>query len=92
LFMHISEFDKRSATIRVLLYLLENKRVGITKIIKEIDAGQKAVYSSIEFLKKINLIKVEKNPNFPGNPLYILTEKGLKVAEHLAEVKKILEE
>ena len=88
----IDEFDEKTATVRVLLFLYRNPNSGITKVIRETRAGQKAIYSAIEFLMKCDLIKKSRSSTFPYNPLFSLTEKGMKVAEHLAEIEKILME
>ena len=88
---YIDEFDEKTATIRVLLYLYENPNSGITKVIKEAGAGQKAVYSAIEFLMKCGLIMKSRSSSFPYNPLFSLTDRGASVAKHLVEIRKILE-
>lgn len=88
----IDEFDEKTATVRVLLFLYKNPNSGITKVIRETRAGQKAIYSAIEFLMKCDLIKKSRSSTFPYNPLFSLTDKGRRVAEHLVEIEKILGE
>ena len=88
----IDEFDKLEAVVRFILFLYKHPGVGITKIIRESSAGQKALESARDFLFKEKLIETYPNPEFPHNLLLRLTEKGQKVAEHLAEIERILEE
>jgi len=88
----IDEFDEKTATIRVMLYLYRNPNSGITKIIREAGAGQKAAYSAVDFLMKLGLIKKRRSSSFPYNPLFSLTDKGIEVAKHLVEVKRLIEE
>jgi len=66
-YMHMSkidEFDEKTATVRVLLFLYKNPNSGITKVIRETRAGQKAIYSAIEFLMKCDLIKKSRSSTF----------------------------
>jgi len=45
----IDEFDEKTATIRVMLYLYRNPNSGITKIIREAGAGQKLLTQPLIF-------------------------------------------
>jgi len=39
---------------------------------------------------KLGLIEKRRSSSFPYNPLFSLTDKGQRVAEHLVEIEKIL--
>lgn len=86
--MKIDEFDELTAVIRLILFLYKQPNSKTTKILKSSTAGQRAFYSAKQFLDENRLLKVDMST---GDPLYSLSEKGKKVAEHLAEIEKILE-
>jgi predicted transcriptional regulator len=83
----IDEFDELTAVIRLILYLYKNPKSKTTKILKSSAAGQRAFYSAKQFLDENGFLDVDMST---GAPLYSLSARGKKVAEHLAEVEKIL--
>jgi len=83
----IDEFDELTAVIRLILYLDQNPKAKTTKILKSSAAGQKAFYSAKQFLEENGLLDVDMST---GAPLYSLSARGKRMAEHLAEVEKIL--
>jgi|AGTN01.2.fsa_nt_gi hypothetical protein len=85
--MKIDEFDELTAVNRLILFLYKHPNSKTTKILKSSTAGQKAFYSAKQFLDENGLLKVDIST---GAPIYALSEKGQKVAEHLAEIEKIL--
>ena len=87
----LDEFDELTAVIRLMLYLYRHPNSNTTKILKSSTAGQKAFYSAKKFLDENGLLETKIQPNLLYNPLYSLTEKGKKIAEHLVEIEKILE-
>ena len=85
--MKIDEFDELTAVIRLILFLYKHPNSKTTKILKSSAAGQKAFYSAKQFLDENGLLDVDMST---GAPLYSLSLKGKKMAEHLVEVEKIL--
>ena len=86
----IDEFDELTAVIRLILYLYKHPCSNTTRILKSSSAGQKAFYSAKKFLEENGLLEIETSQKLPYNPLYSLTDKGKKIAEHLSEIEKIL--
>jgi hypothetical protein len=87
----IDELDELTAVIRLMLFLYKHPCSKTTKILKSSNAGQKAFYSAKKFLEENNLLEVTIQPNLPYNPLYSLSDKGRRIADHLFEIEKILE-
>jgi predicted transcriptional regulator len=85
--MKIDEFDELTAINRLILFLYKHPNSKTTKILKSSAAGQKAFYSAKQFLDENKLIEIDMST---GAPIYSLSEKGKKIAEHLAEIEKIL--
>ena len=73
-----------------MVYLLRKRKASRTDLKNDIDASQQAIYNSLPTLKKCGLINEISEEVFPRRKLITLTEKGVKVAEHLAEIEKIL--
>lgn len=85
--MKIDEFDELTAVIRLLLFLYTHPNSKTTKILKSSAAGQKAFYSAKQFLDENGLLEIDRST---GAPIYSLSEKGKKIAEHLVDIEKIL--
>jgi len=83
---------EQTALPRILVYLLRKKKASRTDLKNDIDASQQAIYNSLPILKKCGLINEISEEVFPRRKLITLTEKGMRVAEHLAEIEKILME
>ena len=90
-FTQIDEFDELTAVIRLMIYLYKHPNSNTTRILKSSSAGQKAFYSAKKFLEENSLLEVNIQPSLPYKPLYSLSDKGKKIAEHLIEIEKILE-
>lgn len=89
--MHqIDKLDEDKATLRVLLYLHENKEAKLTSIMKGIPVGQKAVYTALSTLTELQLVEEKTSKDFPFTRNFILTQKGQQIARHLTEIEKIL--
>jgi hypothetical protein len=86
----IDRFDELTSIIRVILYLSKHSKSNVSTIIANSNAGQKAFYSAKKFLEDYQLLDTETKTTLPYNELYSLNERGKKIAEHLAEVEKIL--
>jgi hypothetical protein len=89
-FTKIDEFDELTAVIRLMIYLYKNPNSNTTRILKSSSAGQKAFYSAKKFLEENGLLETKIQQNLPYNPLYSLSAKGKKIAEHLAETERLL--
>ena len=86
----IAKLDEVKATLRVLLYLHENKEAKLTSIMKGIPVGQKALYTAISTLTQLQLTEEKTSKDFPFTRNFILTQKGQEIAKHLTEIEKIL--
>ena len=86
----IDRLDEVNATLRVLLYLNENKEAKLTSIIKGIPVGQKAVYTALSALTALKLVEEKTSKDFPFTRNFILTQKGKEIAKHLTEIERIL--
>jgi hypothetical protein len=87
----LDEFDELTAVIRLTIYLYIHPDSNTTRILKSSTAGQKAFYSAKKFLEENGLLEIKIEQNLLYSPLYSLSEKGKKIAEHLIEIEKILE-
>ena len=86
----IDKLDEVKATLRVLIYLHENKEAKLTTIMKGIPIGQKALYTALSTLIELQLVEEKTSKDFPFTRNFILTRKGQETAKHLAEIEKIL--
>jgi DNA-binding MarR family transcriptional regulator len=87
----LGQFDKLTASIRVTLYLYKNPKSGMSAIIKNADVDQGSAYAVKDWLEKNDFLVVGKKETLPYSPVLSLNEKGLKMAEHLIEIEKIIE-
>ena len=75
---------------RILVYLLKKGRASRTDLKRDIDASQQAIYNALPILLEHGLIRELQSNSFPFKIEIELTKKGRLVAEHLAEIDKIL--
>ena len=87
--MHIAEMEKRAA-LQVLVYLYKNERATITELRKHLKASLSTIYTALERLGRLNLIKQTKGESFPFSLYYELTPLGREVAELLARIEELL--
>jgi len=87
----MEKLDYDKATLRVLLFLYKEGGAKITSIIKGVPVGQRAAYTALSTLMGLKLVEEQISKDFPFTRNFILTEKGKKVAEKLAEIQAILE-
>jgi DNA-binding MarR family transcriptional regulator len=86
---HLADIlDPRAA---ILAKLSEGQK-HIEQLIDETGFGPSTVDRNITVLEDAGLIKTETEDKFPRRRFVSLTDKGRKIAEHLNEVRKILEE
>jgi len=84
---------EQKGVVEILLFLLEEERAAdISDMRKKLSIGHSALYSALEKLKKAGLIEEKKRREFPFNRFFLLTSKGKKVAEYLAEIERVLRE
>ncbi|MEM2102349.1 MAG: winged helix-turn-helix transcriptional regulator [Candidatus Bathyarchaeia archaeon] len=82
--------DESKAALRILLYLHKKGQTKLTTIIQDMPLGQKAVYTALNTLKQLTLLKEETAKEFPFTRKFRLTQKGEKIAEHIAQIENIL--
>jgi DNA-binding MarR family transcriptional regulator len=83
---------EKVAALQSLVYLYEQKEATRTDLRNNIDAALKTIYSALPVLVQSQLIEEKISNKFPFTVTIHLTEKGRKVAWHLAEIVKILKE
>ena len=86
----IDKLDEGKATLRVLLYLHKQGETKLTTIIRDMTIGQKAVYTALNTLRELSLIREETSRDFPFTRKFKLTPKGEKIAEQIAQVENLL--
>jgi len=91
MFDKISALERRGA-LRVLLYLMNvpEHKAMITYIKRETGLGHYATTSAVHSLMKLGLVTEIVSESFPYSREIKLTEKGLEVAKHLAEIERLL--
>lgn len=52
--------------------------------------GQKAVYTALNTLKDLTLIKEETSKDFPFTRKFKLTPKGEKISEQIVQIENLL--
>ena len=84
----IMQLFKVTVPTKILLEVNKNTRnKNISTICRELKISSANTYKNIEELENIGLINTEKNSRCRN--VYI-TEKGIKVAEHIIEIQKLL--
>lgn len=86
----IDKLDEGKATLRILLYLHKNGQTKLTTIIKNLPMGQKAVYTALNTLRELTLLKEETSQEFPFTRKFKLTPKGEKVAQQIVQIENLL--
>lgn len=88
----IEKFEKKG-TIALLLFLAEQEKTDwmITELLDRIECSQRALYSTIQQIQQLDLVKEVRRPEH--NRRYIsLTLKGRQVAAKLTEINGLLED
>jgi len=87
----LSKLDASRAALRVLLFIYEHEGTNLTNVIKGTPhAGQKAIYSALETLLELGLIREEFEKRAGGERKFFMTDRGRQVAMLLVEIKNIL--
>jgi DNA-binding IclR family transcriptional regulator len=80
------------ATAMELLMLLSNSdKLKLSEIVRQLARPQATIYRGIAKLKELALIN-DETTGYPVKRFFSLTERGLRVAEKLAEVESALQE
>ena len=82
---------EQEGAIEFLLYLHKKEKVKVSDALRDLDVGQSALYTALNKLMKAGLITETKGERFPFPRFFTLTDKGMEIAKHLVEIKKILE-
>lgn len=89
--MSVAELEQTTA-LRILIHLLKAEKASRTELRKNIEASVSAIYNALPKLKRLRLIDEESKETFPFTVEVSLTQKGRRVAEHLAKIEAILAE
>ena len=73
----------------ILKYMLENKNVILSDIILNLKLPSPTAMRAIDMLKKYKLVKEKRG--IYNRREFTLTDKGIKIAEKMREIEKILE-
>ncbi len=86
----------------ILRYLLDEKKINLTQLQKEIGENYISIYSALNPLIDAHLVNEERKPSdklelkqtavIGVSRILFLIPKGKKIAEKLVEIKKIMEE
>jgi len=87
----IREIDRQRHILLVLLYLQKSGEVIFSKLYTDLKVNNQIMDRIIYILKNLDLLK-ERNIVGSNVRLLSLTLKGIRVAEKLREIEKILEE
>jgi len=74
----------------ILLYLLNNNKAILSDLIYDLKIPASTVSRCVTILSSLNCIKEERSEY--NRRVFTLTSKGLKIAEKIKEIEKILEE
>ena len=88
--MSLADLEKRGA-LQILAHLYREEKATITQLRKTIKAAVNTIYSALWVLERIGLVMHKEDEGFPRTIYYMLTEKGRRVAELLAQIEAILE-
>lgn len=86
----IDKLDEGKATLRILLYLYRKGQTKLTTIIQDMPIGQKAVYTALNTLRELALLKEETSQDFPFTRKFKLTPKGEKIAQQIVQIEHLL--
>ncbi|MEM2997180.1 MAG: winged helix-turn-helix transcriptional regulator [Candidatus Bathyarchaeia archaeon] len=89
--MTLNSLEKRGA-LQILLHLHREGRATRTELRNHVDASMDTIYTALKVLMELGLVREESMDRFPFSVHVTLTEKGRRVAEHIAEVDEILAE
>ena len=87
--MSVSDLEK-TAAIQILAFLQKKGSATRTDLRENVDAVMETIYSALEILRNLKLIKEEESPHFPFTKTVSLNGKGTNVAERLLEIQQIL--
>ncbi|MEN3026074.1 MAG: MarR family transcriptional regulator [Candidatus Methanosuratincola petrocarbonis] len=88
--MTILEILEQTSACQVLVFILNNGPAPVSEIIRKGGLSQTSLYNALRKLKDAGLIEEKFEEDFPRRRLISLTEKGMKVAEKLEEIERLL--
>ncbi|RLI99417.1 MAG: hypothetical protein DRP08_07190 [Candidatus Aenigmatarchaeota archaeon] len=83
---------EQEGAIEFLLYLYRKEKAKVSEALHDLEVGQSAFYTTLRKLMNAGLIIETRGERFPFPRFFTLSDKGRRVAEHLAEIEKILRE
>ncbi|RLI47613.1 MarR family transcriptional regulator [Candidatus Bathyarchaeota archaeon] len=84
---------RTGVVLETLLAIYQNPGVYVREVYKLVSGSPNAVLNAIKDLKKLNLIRIEREKSgTPRRKFLYPTEKGKKIGELLAKIDEILGE
>jgi DNA-binding MarR family transcriptional regulator len=79
--MTLDSLERTTGTLEMIVQLYLDKKLNTTQLIRRIHVSQQTAYRAIEKLKEFGLIQEEVEGVFPRRKNYILSDRGLQLAE-----------
>lgn len=77
----LDSLEKTTGTLEMIAQLYLKKKLNTTQLIERVHVSQQTAYRAIEKLKEFGLILEEVEGIFPKRKNYILSDRGLQLAE-----------
>lgn len=79
--MTLDTLERTTGTLEMIAQLYICKKLNTTQLIQRIHVSQQTAYRAIEKLKEFGLVQEEVEGVFPRRKNYVLSERGLRLAE-----------
>jgi predicted transcriptional regulator len=77
----LDSLERTTGTLEMIAQLYVEKKLNTTQLIERVHVSQQTAYRAIEKLKEFGLILEEVEGVFPKRKNYILSDRGLQLAE-----------
>ncbi len=88
----LKHLEKPTGTLTILLCLYGEESLTLSELKAKGGLNLSVLYNSIAKLEEMEIVSEEKREKFPFIRRFRLTNKGRKVAKHLLEIEKILQD
>jgi len=73
--------EKTTGTFEMIARLYLERKLNTTELIERVHVSQRTAYRAIEKLKEFGLVNEEVEGTFPKRKNYVLSKRGLRLAE-----------